>query len=67
MPLDSIASTVGRLVSGGHLAPGALVVVERPAGSEELVALGPLAVDRTRRYGGTMLVFASADPLAEEQ
>lgn len=60
-PLDSVGSAVGRLVDGGFLVPGALVVVERSSEGEEPVALGPLPVAEARRYGTTRLLFAVAD------
>ena len=59
--VDSVATVVARLVGGRLLAPGGLVVVERPSEGEEPPALGPLAVADVRRYGSTRLLFAPAD------
>jgi 16S rRNA (guanine966-N2)-methyltransferase len=60
MSLDSISSLIGRLVDGAHLAPQALVVVERGSDSEAPTFIGPLPLVDNRRYGTTRLLFASA-------
>ena len=61
LSVDSIGTVVARLVGGRLLAPGGLVVVERPSEGEQPPALGPLRVADVRRYGSTRLLFAPAD------
>ena len=64
---DSLATALGRLVAGGWLAPGAVVVVERSGRTPE--PSWPQGLERTgeRRYGDTVLWFAEpvAEPVAD--
>jgi 16S rRNA (guanine966-N2)-methyltransferase len=53
-------TALGALVSGGWLAPGALVVVEEAAKAEVVPAEG-LSVDDERSYGETRILFLRHD------
>jgi 16S rRNA (guanine966-N2)-methyltransferase len=55
---DAVADVLGRLAAGGWLAPGALVVIERPAGA----ACPPGWVSTWKRcYGDTLVWFLQAE------
>lgn len=53
-----VESVVAALAAGGWLAPGAIVVVERPASAPELSWPDGWAVAKARRYGDTRLELA---------
>ena len=59
---DALATALQRLVAGGWLAPGAVVVVERSG--RTLEPAWPAGLERTgeRRYGETVLWFAEPAP-----
>jgi 16S rRNA G966 N2-methylase RsmD len=52
---DTLTAVITRLVSGRHLAAGAVVVLESDRPWERL---GPLVPTDVRRYGSTTLVVA---------
>jgi 16S rRNA (guanine966-N2)-methyltransferase len=55
---DTVAEVLGRLVAGGWLAPGATVVIERPAGADR----PPGWVSTWERcYGDTLVWFLQAE------
>jgi 16S rRNA (guanine966-N2)-methyltransferase len=58
MPTDELADVLAALA--GHLAPGATVVVERPARAGEVVWPADLLAEGSRRYGDTAVHRARA-------
>ncbi len=57
LPDAEVTDVLTALVSGGWLAPGALVIVERAARSESLRWPDGIAAARARRYGDTTLWY----------
>ncbi|HEY8339103.1 MAG TPA: 16S rRNA (guanine(966)-N(2))-methyltransferase RsmD [Egibacteraceae bacterium] len=61
VPLDTLHDQLRDLAAAGGLAPGATVVVERdrrdPALADPVAAPPPLAHERARTYGDTVLVY----------
>jgi 16S rRNA (guanine966-N2)-methyltransferase len=70
-PLAAVWSALAGLHGAGALAPGALVVVERDRRDPSLGTQPPafLALERTRPYGDTVLVYlrAAPGPAGEEE
>ena len=58
VPATDVETVVGQLVSGGWLAEGAFVVIERPTSGPALVWPDGWTVLRERRYGDTRLEMA---------
>jgi 16S rRNA (guanine966-N2)-methyltransferase len=56
-PVDEVVAVLESLVSGGWLAPGAVVVVERSSREEPFEWPTPLAALRERRYGEAALRY----------
>ncbi len=59
-PADEVLGVLRSLVHGGWLAPGALLVVERPSREKTWEWPTPLAGLRERRYGEAVLRYGSA-------
>jgi len=57
---SAVADLLGRLVSNGWAAPGALLVVERSSRSTELVWPRSVTKGRVRKYGETTLWYGIA-------
>lgn len=57
MPDDEVTGMLAALASGGWLAPGALVIVERASRSEHLRWPGGFSPGRSRRYGDATLWY----------
>lgn len=64
---DALAHVLALLASGGWLAPGALLVVERSSRSPEPVWPAEVVSEGPRRYGETTLWFASAGRRAPDR
>ena len=60
VPSAEIAAVLRALTSGGLLAPGATVVVERPKGGEPVTLHEEWGIEKERAYGDTLLVVATA-------
>ena len=58
VPATDVEAVVGQLVSGGWLADGAIVVIERPTSGPALAWPDGWTVLRERRYGDTRLEMA---------
>jgi 16S rRNA (guanine966-N2)-methyltransferase len=56
-PVEEVLEVLRRLVGGGWLAPGAVVVVERASREEPFVWPTPLDALRERRYGEAVLRY----------
>jgi 16S rRNA (guanine966-N2)-methyltransferase len=56
-PVTEVLDVLGSLVTGGWLAPGAVVVVERSSREEPFVWPTPLESLRERRYGEAVLRY----------
>jgi len=57
---DELTAVLAGLVAHHRLAPGADVVLERSRRSADLAWPEPLTGGRSKRYGDTVLLFASA-------
>jgi 16S rRNA (guanine966-N2)-methyltransferase len=60
VPTDAVAALLRDLLAHGWIAPGAVVVVERPANADEIDWPAGLSADTPRRYGDTRLEIATA-------
>jgi 16S rRNA (guanine(966)-N(2))-methyltransferase RsmD len=60
---DEIGELLRDLVDHGWLADGAVVVLERSARSQPPPSVSGVTLDRTRRYGESMLWYFRADPV----
>lgn len=59
---DAVVEQVEELAAAGALAPGAVLVVERPAGGDLVAASGSaVAWGRVRAYGDTILCWGEAE------
>ena len=61
VPTGAVQALLRDLVSHGWAAPGAVAVVERPAGAAEIDWPAGWSAGAPRRYGDTRLELASAD------
>jgi 16S rRNA (guanine966-N2)-methyltransferase len=59
-PADEVLGVLQALVGGGWLAPGAVLVVERPSRETPWDWPTPLVGLRERRYGEAVLRYGSA-------
>ncbi len=57
-PTPEVTATLAGLVTGGVVAPGATVVVERPKGEESPALPAGWRIEKERAYGDTLLVVA---------
>jgi 16S rRNA (guanine966-N2)-methyltransferase len=59
-PSADIVAVLRTLASGGLVAPGARVVIERPKGGEPVTLPEGWGIEKERAYGDTLLVVATA-------
>ena len=60
VPGADVAAVLAALASGGFVAPGATVVLERPKGRQPVTLPEGWGIEKERAYGDTLLVVATA-------
>lgn len=64
VPHTEVEAVLAGLSAAGWVAPGAVAVVERPAGGPELTWSDGWTAWQVRRYGDTRLEFGEYEPIA---
>lgn len=59
-PNEAVAAVLTALIEAGRIAPGADIIIERSVRDGDFPWPAPLAADRSRRYGDTLICYGHA-------